>query len=250
MSTKILDGKVALITGGSRGIGRAICINLANAGASVYVNFASSPAAAEETVQACRALGVKAEALQFNVGESEAVDAAVDKIKANSGKLDILVNNAGITSDGLFIRFKDEDWNRTINTNLSGAFYCARAAAKLMIKQRQGRIINISSVVAEMGNAGQAAYVSSKAGLLGLTKAMARELASRNVTVNAVTPGFIDTDMTAKLTEELKAELLKQIPLSRLGTPEDIAGLVQFLASDAASYITGQVIGVSGGMYM
>ena len=245
-----LAGRVALVTGGSRGIGRAIAIELARAGARVFVNYSSSPEAAEQTVAACRAFGVEADALQFSVADGAAVDAAIDQIKAKAGKLDILVNNAGIARDGLFIRMKDEDWNATMATNLNGAMFCARAASKLMMKARFGRIINISSVVGEMGNAGQVAYVSSKAALIGLTKALARELASRSVTVNAITPGFIETDMTAARSDEVKAEHSKSIPLERLGKPEEIAGAVVFLASDAASYVTGQVLGVNGGMYM
>ena len=250
METGVLTGKVALVTGGSRGIGRAICELLAARGAHVFVNYTSRPDAAEETVSACAKLGGRAEAIGFNVSESESVDKAIEGIKTRAGSLDILVNNAGITHDGLFVRMKDEDWQRTIQVNLSGAFFCARAAGKLMMKARSGRIINISSVVGEMGNAGQVPYVSAKAGLIGMTKAMARELSSRGVTVNAITPGFIETDMTHGLTEALKGEMLKQIPLSRFGAPSDIAEAVYFLAGPGASYITGQVLRVNGGMYM
>lgn len=245
-----LKDRVVLVTGGSRGIGRAICVALAYAGARVFVNYSSSPQAAEETVALCKAAGVEAEAMQFDIASTEAVDAAVEQIKAKAGKLDILVNNAGISKDGLLVRLKDEDWDKTVDTNLKGAFVCSRAAARLMMKNRYGRIINISSVVGEMGNAGQVPYVSSKAGLIGLTKAMAKELASRSVTVNAIAPGFISTDMTAALADNLKAEYEKTIPLGRFGSPEEVGALVRFLASDEASYITGQTVGINGGMYM
>ncbi|MBX7137950.1 MAG: 3-oxoacyl-[acyl-carrier-protein] reductase [Oligoflexia bacterium] len=247
---KPLSGKLALVTGGSRGIGRAISIKLASLGAKVLVNYSSSPDAADETVRNCVEAGGEAEALGFSVGDSAAVDQAFDGIKEKYGKIDILVNNAGISRDGLFIRMRDEDWHKTLDINLNGSFYCARAAAKLMLKAKQGAIINISSVVGEMGNGGQVPYVSSKAGLLGLTKAMARELASRSITVNAITPGFIRTDMTDALDEKLKVEHLKAIPLSRYGEPSEVASLVAFLAGPEAAYITGQVIGINGGMYM
>lgn len=245
-----LKDRTVLVTGGSRGIGRAISVALSAAGARVFVNYTSSPDAAQETVSLCKAAGSEAEAMQFDIANTEAVDAAIDQIKAKAGKLDILVNNAGISKDGLFIRLKDEDWDKTVDTNLKGAFICSRAAARVMMKNRYGRIINISSVVGEMGNAGQVPYVSSKAGLLGLTKAMAKELASRSITVNAITPGFISTDMTAALSDDLKSEYEKTIPLARFGKPEEVGALVRFLASDEASYITGQVIGINGGMYM
>jgi 3-oxoacyl-[acyl-carrier protein] reductase len=247
---KKLEGRVALVTGGSRGIGRSIAVRLASEGARVFVNYTRGLEAAEETVRLCNAVGVQAEALGFDVADSAAVDQAIDQIKAKAGKLDILVNNAGIAHDGLLLRMKDEEWQRVIATNLSGAFYCARAASKLMIKGRYGRIIAISSVVGEMGNAGQVPYVSSKAGLIGMTKAMARELASRNITSNAVAPGFIETDMTNNLDDALKAEHFKTIPLARYGQPEDIAAAVSFLASEEAGYITGHVLSVNGGMYM
>ena len=245
-----LKGTVALVTGGSRGIGKAICLKLASLGADLYINFASQAAAAEEVAEECRKFAVKAEPLGFDVSDSAAVDKAFNLVKEKSGKLDILVNNAGISIDGLFIRMKDEDWHKTLKINLDGAFFCSRAAAKIMMKARYGRIINISSVVGEMGNAGQVPYVSSKAAMLGLTKASAKELASRNITVNAITPGFIETDMTHVLDEKLKTEMLKNIPLSRFGSAEEVSSLVSFLASSSSSYITGQVIGINGGLYM
>ena len=243
-----LTGKVALVTGGSRGIGRSICTALAKAGAKVFINFASNSAAAEETAKLCPE--GSAELLGFDVSNSESVDAAFDAIREKAGKLDILVNNAGITSDQLLIRLKDEDWHRTMGINLNGAFFCSRAAAKMMMKARTGRIINISSVVGEMGNVGQVAYVASKAGLLGMTKALSRELASRGITVNAITPGYIETDMTKSLNQDLRERLAASIPLGRTGNPEEVAAAVAFLASDVAGYITGQVLGVNGGLYM
>ncbi len=245
-----LQGRVALVTGGSRGIGKAICLELAARGAAVWVNYTSNSAAAEDTVQQCKALGVNAVAIGFDVADSAAVDTAFERIQAESGKLDILVNNAGISKDGLFVRMKDEDWQRILNVNLNGAFYCARAASRLMMKSRYGRIIHMTSVVGEMGNAGQAPYVSSKAALIGLTKSMAKELASRSITVNAIAPGYIETDMTDEIGEKHREELLKNIPLGRIGAPADIACATAFLASDDAAYITGQVLGVNGGMYM
>lgn len=245
-----LSGKIALVTGGSRGIGRAICKSLASCGASVYVNYSSGKDAAEETVVSCKEFGIDAFSIGFNVAEQESVSTAFSQIKEQSGKLDILVNNAGIVIDGVFIRYKAEDWDKVLKVNLYGAFNCSQEAAKLMMKQRSGSIINISSVVGEMGNAGQAAYVSSKAGLIGLTKSLARELASRSVTVNAITPGFIETEMTEKLDERVKTEHFKAIPLGKYGKVEDVASCVAFLASPGAAYITGQVIGVNGGMYM
>lgn len=245
-----LAGQVALVTGASRGIGRAIAVALAARGCRVFVNYTAGAEAAQATVDACTQAGGSASAVQFDVASSEAADGAISAIHKEAGRLDVLVNNAGIARDGLLIRYKDEDWRRVLAVNLDGAFYCSRAAAKIMMRARQGRIINISSIVGEMGNPGQAAYVASKAGLIGLTKSMAKELAARNITVNAVTPGFIETDMTAALDPATREEMQKQIPLARLGSSEDIAAIVAFLAGSEASYITGQVIGVNGGMYM
>jgi 3-oxoacyl-[acyl-carrier protein] reductase len=242
--------RVALVTGASRGIGRSIAIDLAKQGAFVIVNYSSSPEAAQETLNAIREVGGDGEILKFSVQDSQAVENAFDGIKSRHGKLDILVNNAGISRDGLVLRMKDEEWLQTLAVNLNGAFFCSRAAARLMLKAKWGRIVNISSVVGEMGNAGQVPYVSSKAGLIGMTKSLAKELASRNVTVNAITPGFIETDMTAALDEKLRAEHMKAIPLGRYGQAEEVAHLVSFLTSDASAYITGQVIGINGGMYM
>lgn len=247
---KFLEGKIALVTGGSRGIGRAICEELAAHGAHVIVNFTSKPEAAEESVAACKRAGGSAEALCFNVGDSSSVESAFEQILAKHGRLDILVNNAGIARDGLVMRMKEEDWRATMDVNLSGAYFCIRAVAKSMMKARTGKIVNISSVVGEMGNAGQVPYAASKAGLIGLTKSLAREFAPRNITVNCITPGFIETDMTGTLTEEIKSEMLKGIPLERFGSAKEVASVVGFLVSDGASYITGQVIGVNGGMYM
>jgi 3-oxoacyl-[acyl-carrier protein] reductase len=242
--------RVALVTGASRGIGRSIAVALAKQGCFVIINYSSSPEAAQETLNEVREVGGDGEVIKFAVQDSEAVENAFDGIKSRHGQLDILVNNAGISRDGLVLRMKDEEWLATLGVNLNGSFFCARAAARLMLKSRWGRIVNISSVVGEMGNAGQVPYVSSKAGLIGLTKALAKELASRNVTVNAVAPGFIETDMTAALDEKVQGEHMKAIPLGRYGQASEVADLVAFLVSDQAAYITGQVIGINGGMYM
>ena len=245
-----LAGQVALVTGGSRGIGKAICERLAAAGAKVVVNYASNAAAADDVVGSLQAQGVEAKAVAFDVGDPEAVEAAIKQLSGDFGGVDILVNNAGIADDGLLVRTSAEQWQRTIAINLSGCFYCAKAVAKSMMKARRGRIIMISSVIGQMGNAGQAAYGASKAGVFGLTKSLARELGSRNITVNAVTPGFIKTDMTASMSEEQMDSLKSEVVLGRLGEVEDVAQLVAFLASPAAGYITGQIIGVNGGLYM
>jgi 3-oxoacyl-[acyl-carrier protein] reductase len=242
--------RVALVTGAARGIGRAIVLALAQPGLILYLNDVVIGEEAEATRNEVAAKGADARLLQFNVADAAAVQAGIDRIMSESGRLDLLVNNAGVTRDNLVMRMKEEDWDRVLEVNLKGAFNCIRAAAKPMVKQRSGRIINIASVVGVMGNAGQANYVASKAGLIGLTKTVARELASRNITVNAVAPGFIETEMTAALPEKVRAEMLAQIPLNRFGTPEEVARAVLFLAGDAAAYITGQVLHVNGGMLM
>lgn len=245
-----LTGKTALVTGASRGIGRAIAVALAEAGADVAVNYAGSEAAAAETAKAVEALGRKAVMIKANVGKAAEFDAMVQSVLESFGKLDILVNNAGITRDNLIMRMKEEEFDEVIETNLKGVFNGIKAVTRSMMKQRSGRIINISSVVGSLGNAGQANYVAAKAGVIGLTKSAARELASRGITVNAVAPGFIGTDMTDKLPADMKEKLEKEIPLGRIGRPEEIASAVLYLASDASSYMTGQTIHVDGGMYM
>ena len=243
-----LQGKNALVTGGSRGIGRAICLELARQGANVAVNYAGNAKAAQETVEACRALGVEAEAFQADVADPAACEQLIQAVKERFGKVDILVNNAGITRDGLLMTAKADDFDRVLSTNLKGAYFCMKAASKLMMRQRYGRIINLSSVVGLRGNAGQTSYAASKAGILGLTKSAAKELATRGVTVNAVAPGFIDTDMTAVLPEAARAALLDTSPMTRLGTGADVAAAVAFFASEEAGYLTGQVLCVDGGM--
>ncbi len=244
------EGKVVLVTGGSRGIGRACAVAFGERGATVVVGYVGNEAAAVETMKLLEAKGGKGKLLRFDVADPKACADAVDGIVKEHGRLDVLVNNAGVAIDGLVMRFKDEDWRRTLDTNLGSAFALSRAATRPMLKQKSGAIVNLTSVVGEMGNAGQAAYAASKAGLIGLTKSLARELASRNIRVNAVSPGFIATDMTASIPEESKAEMLKAISLGRLGQAEEVARAVVFLASDAASYITGEVLKVNGGMYM
>ncbi len=241
---------VALITGAARGIGRAIALELARPGLTLYLNDVSLGEDAARTQKDVEAKGAQARLIEFNVADFSQVQRGLDEIVRESGRLDLLVNNAGITRDNLILRMKEEEWDAVLTVNLKGAYNCIRAASKTMIKQRFGRIINISSVVGVMGNAGQANYVASKAGLIGLTKSVARELASRNITVNAVAPGFIQTEMTESLPEKVKAEMLAQIPLGRLGTPAEVAQAVAFLASEAAAYLTGQVIHVNGGMLM
>ena len=243
-----LDGQTALVTGGGRGIGRAIALALGEAGAEVVVNYSSSASAADDVVATITAAGGKAYALQANVSIEEEVDGLIKTVLDRSGRLDVLVNNAGITRDGLLMRMKTSDWQSVIDLNLSGVFLCTRAVARPMLKQKSGRIINITSVVGLMGNAGQANYAAAKAGVIGLTRSTAKELASRGITVNAVAPSFIATDMTKDLDAD---SILKDIPLGTFGTQEQVAGAVRFLAADsAAAYITGQVLQVDGGMVM
>ncbi|ULT58554.1 3-oxoacyl-[acyl-carrier-protein] reductase [Neobacillus drentensis] len=246
----ILAGKFALVTGASRGIGREIALELARQGANVAVNYAGSEAKANEVVDEIKALGRDAFTVKCNVANSEEVTEMVKTTVDRFGRLDILVNNAGITRDNLLMRMKEEEWDDVINTNLKGVFLSTKAVTRQMMKQRVGRIINIASVVGVSGNPGQANYVAAKAGVIGLTKTTAKELASRNITVNAIAPGFITTDMTDQLSEEVKAEMLKQIPLARLGEPKDIAKITAFIASDDSAYITGQTFHVNGGMVM
>jgi 3-oxoacyl-[acyl-carrier protein] reductase len=244
-------GKTALVTGASRGIGRAIAVALARGGASVALNYAGNEAAAQEALVLVKAAGApQARLCRFDVADAAACQKAVDEVVAELGGLHILVNNAGIALDQLLMRLKPEDWQRQLDVNLTGAFNLTKAVTRPMMKAKAGVIVNLSSVVGEMGNAGQAAYAATKAGLIGLTKSVARELASRNVRCNAVTPGFIDTDMTAALPEAAKQKMMEGIPLARLGSAEDVARAVCFLASDQAAYVTGEVLKVNGGMYM
>lgn len=245
-----LEGKVALVTGASRGIGRAVAIQLAQSGADVAVNYSGSEAAAQETVDAILALGRKAIKIKANVANAEEVAAMVEETHKTFGHIDILVNNAGITRDGLLMRMKDEDFDAVIDINLKGVYLVTKAVSKIMMKQRAGHIINMTSVVGLMGNAGQANYAASKAGVIGFTKSCAKELASRGITVNAIAPGFINTDMTDVLSEKVKEAMVTQIPLGRMAKAEEVAAVTTFLASDFASYITGQVINVDGGMVM
>jgi 3-oxoacyl-[acyl-carrier protein] reductase len=245
----LLKDKVAIVTGASRGIGRAIAIELATQGAIAVVNYASSSAAAEAVVAEITAAGGEAIALQADVSKIEQVEALINAVMEKFKRVDILVNNAGITRDALLLRLKPEDWQAVIDLNLTGVFLCTRAVSKIMLKQRSGRIINITSVAGQMGNPGQANYSAAKAGVIGFTKSVAKEFASRSITVNAVAPGFIATDMTSDLNNP--EDILKFIPLGRFGQPEEIAGMVRFLAADpAAAYITGQVFNVDGGMVM
>jgi 3-oxoacyl-[acyl-carrier protein] reductase len=246
----ILEKMIALVTGGSRGIGRAICQRLAAMGATVGINYVSNPTAADETLKLIEAAGGKGFTVCFDVAESEAVQEKIKEIISTHGQIDILVNNAGITRDGLMARMKEEDWDSVLDTNLKGAFLCSKAVMRPMMKKRWGRIINVSSVVGFVGNSGQVNYGAAKAGLVGLTKSIARELAGRNITVNCVAPGYIVTDMTDGLTEDVQEALMAQIPMGLLGTPEDVAGSVAFLASPDSKYITGQTLHVNGGMYM
>lgn len=245
-----LAEKIALVTGGSRGIGRAVSLRLAASGATVVVNYVSNPAAADETVRMITDGGGQAESMRFDVADPAEVQDSFKKILDVHGRIDILVNNAGITRDGLLMKMKPEDWDLVLATNLSSTFHCIKAVSRAMMKQRWGRIINIGSVIGFAGNAGQANYAAAKAGMIGLTRSAARELATRGITVNAVAPGYIVTDMTRGLPEEVTEKIKAEIPMGILGDAEDVAGAVNFLASDAARYITGETIHVNGGMYM
>ena len=246
----LLEGKVALVTGGSRGIGRAVAIRLAEEGAKIAVNYAGNQAAAEEVKTVIEQRGGTALLVQADVSDSTAAADMVARVHEELGGLDILVNNAGITRDTLLVRMKDEDFDAVINTNLRGIYSCTKAAAKFMTKQRRGRIVNLSSVVGEIGNVGQTNYAAAKAGVIGFSKAAAKEFAARGITVNVVAPGFIETDMTAVLKDSIRAKIVEGIPLGALGKPEHVADAVLFLVSDAASYITGQTLNVDGGMVM
>lgn len=242
--------RIALVTGASRGIGATIGCRLAKDGFHVFLNYTSNEAKAQEVQARIHAEGGKADLCQFDVSNPDQVDEKFDWISKNFGRLSVLVNNAGVTIDGLLVMMKDQDLEKTLSIDLKGAIYCSRAAAKQMMRERQGSIIQISSVIGEMGNAGQSAYAAAKAGLIGFSKSVAKELASRQVRVNVITPGYISTDMTGALTDAQKEAILRSIPLGILGDPEDVAALTAFLASPASRYITGQVIGVNGGMYM
>ncbi len=245
-----LAGQVALVTGASRGIGRGIALRLAAAGAEVVVNYRVNAEAADETVHLVEAAGGRAQALAFDVGDAAAAQAGVLSVVDRRGRLDILVNNAGLAIDALVLRTKDEDWERVLRTNLTGVFHCTKPAVRAMVRSRYGRIVNLTSLVAEMGNAGQAAYAAAKAGVIGFTRSLAREVATRGITVNAVAPGFVATEMTRALTEQQQAVYTSLIPVGRVGAVEEVAAAVAFLASPAAGYITGQVLRVNGGLYM
>ena len=245
-----LSGKVALVTGGSRGIGRATAEALAAQGARVVLSYVGNEAAAGEAVESIRRAGREAEAVRFDVGDGAAAEQAIAEVAKRLGRLDVLVSNAGISIDGLLLRLKDDDFDRVLAVNLKGAVACARAAIKVMMRAKTGRVIFVSSVVGEMGNAGQTAYAASKAALLGVTKSLAKEYASRGITVNSITPGYVDTDMTNALTEEQRKNVVDGIPLGRTGTAAEIAAAAVYLASDEAAYVTGQALRVNGGMYM
>ena len=242
--------RTVVVTGGTRGIGKAICLAFAGPGTNVYFNYSSAAYASSEIERMVMEAGGYAKGMQVNVRSEKEVEGFFGKILEETGRIDVLVNNAGITRDGLLVRMKEKDWDDVLDVNLKGTFICTKIAAKPMMKQRYGRIINITSIVGSSGNPGQANYVASKAGIIGFTKAVAKELASRGITSNAVAPGFVETDMTASLSEKVKESMINQIPLGRAGKPEDVAAAVVFLASECAAYITGQIIHVSGGMYM
>jgi 3-oxoacyl-[acyl-carrier protein] reductase len=246
-----LAGQIALVTGGSRGIGRATVLTLGRLGAHVVINYRNNQAAAEETLAALTADGQgRGELCRFDIADENQIEAAIRIIVDRHHKIDILVNNAGVTADNLLIRMKPDDWDQVVGINLKGTILCTKAVTRVMLRQRYGRIIHLSSVVGQTGNAGQSIYAATKAGILGFTKAVAREVASRGITVNAVAPGFIETEMTAQLPAKLQEEFLRSIPLGRFGTCEDVAESIAFLAGPAAGYITGQVISVNGGVYM
>lgn len=245
-----LTGRVAIVTGGSRGIGNAVARKLASLGADIVINYTSNAEVAKTAEEEIESLGVRCRSVKCDVSKFEEVQKMMDEVVEEFGKIDILVNNAGITRDGLLMRMKEEDFDAVVDINLKGVFNCTKTAAKYMMKKKYGKVVNMSSVVGIIGNAGQANYCASKAGVIGFTKATARELASRNININAVAPGFIETDMTAVLKDEVRDEMLKSIPKKSFGKPEDIANVVAFLVSDLSSYVTGQVINVDGGMVM